>query len=135
MGYSAAPAVPFLIKALGDTEVGKSLTDKLFDSLFLGGSGCGVSTAAMNNLVRIGSPAVELIGALRHPNSRIRYHAASALGSLALRGIKAHNAVSSLIEALHDDDSHVRNSAARNLGDDVWKWQEFCEKANLDNDR
>lgn len=205
MGYRAAPAVPFLIKALGDTEVGKSLTEKLFGFLFLGGGGRGVSTAAMNNLVRIGAPAVDpLIGALRHPNSRIRYHAASALGSLALKGIKAHHAVPSLIEALHDENSQVRNFAARSLGDindqravepliqalqdedmgvrgdaasalgklkskrairpllamlkerkqnyqfaadalreitgqsfgdDVRKWQEFCEQVNLDNDR
>jgi HEAT repeat protein len=118
MGYRAAPAVPFLINALGDTQVGKSLADKLFGFLFLGGGGCGVSTAAMNNLVRIGSPAVDpLIGALRNHNSRIRYHAASALGSLALGGIKAHNAVPSLIEALHDENSQVKNFAARSLGD------------------
>jgi HEAT repeat protein len=117
MGYRAAPAVPFLINALGDNEVGKSLADKLFGILFLGGGGCGVSTAAMNNLVRIGSPAVDpLIGALRHPNSRIRYHAASALGSIALGGIKAHNAVPPLIEALHDENSQVKNFAARSLG-------------------
>jgi hypothetical protein len=70
MGYRAAPAVPFLINALGDTEVGKSQADKLLGFLFLGGGGCGVSTAAMNNLVRIGSPAVDpLIGALRNHNS------------------------------------------------------------------
>jgi len=118
MGYRAAPAVPFLIKALGDTEVGKSLSEKLFGFLFLGGGGSGVSTAAMNNLVRIGSPAVDpLIGALRHANARIRYHAASALGSLALRGIKVHHAVPSLIEALHDENAQVRNFAARSLGD------------------
>jgi len=38
MGYSSTPAVPFLINALGDTEVGKSLPDKLFGFLFLGGT-------------------------------------------------------------------------------------------------
>lgn len=118
MGYRAAPAVPFLIEALGDTEVGKSLGEKMFGFLLFGSGGCGVSTAAMNSLVRIGSPAVNpLIGALRHPDARVRYHAASALGSLAMRGIKAQNAVPSLIEALHDGDSQVRNFAARSLGD------------------
>lgn len=118
MGYRAAPAVPFLINALGDTEVGKSLADKLFGFLFQGGGGCGVSTAAMNNLVRIGSPAVDpLIGALQNHNARIRYHAASALGSLTLAGIKASNAVPPLIEALHDENSQVKNFAARSLGD------------------
>ncbi len=118
MGNRAAPAIPFLINLLGDTEIGKSLSDKLFGFLFLGSGGCGVSTAAMNNLVRIGAPAVDpLIAALRYPNSRIRYHAASALGSLALNGVKTDNAVTSLIEALHDEDPQVRNFAARSLGD------------------
>jgi HEAT repeat protein len=73
---------------------------------------------AMNNLVRIGSSSVDpLIGALRHPNSRIRYHAASALGSLALGGIKAHKAVPSLIEALQDENSQVKTFTVRSLGD------------------
>lgn len=118
MGYRATPAVPFLINALGDTEVGKSLSDKLFGFLFLGGGGCGVSTAAMNNLVRIGSPSVDpLIGALRHPDSRIRYHSALALDSLALGGFKAQNAVPALIEALRDENPQVKNFAARSLGD------------------
>jgi HEAT repeat protein len=118
MGYRAAPAVPYLIQAMADTEIGKSIGDKMFGFLFMGGGGSGISTAAMNSLVRIGSPSVEpLIGALRHQNSRIRYHAASALGSLALQGIKSPNAVSPLIEALHDEDSQTRNFVARTLGD------------------
>lgn len=118
MGYRAAPAVPFLINALGDTAIGKSLGDKLLDVMFLGGSGSGVSTAAMNSLVRIGPASVDpLIAALRHPDSRIRYHAASALGGLALRGIKAQTAVPSLIETLHDENHLARNFAARTLGD------------------
>lgn len=116
MGYRAAPAVPFLIDALGDAEVGKSLSEKLFSFLFLGVGGRGVSSAAMDNLVKIGAPSVEpLITALRHPNSRIRYHAALALGNLALAGINANNAVPSLIEALHDEDEQVRTFAARSL--------------------
>jgi HEAT repeat protein len=118
MGYRAAPAVPFLIKALGDTKKGKSLGGKVLGVLFIGGSGRGVSTAARNSLVRIGTPSVDpLIGALKDQNPRIRYHAALALGGLARKGIKALNAVPALIEALHDDNSKVRNFAARSLGD------------------
>jgi len=118
MGYRAAPAVPFLIKTLGDTKKGKSLGGKVLGVLFLGGSGRGVSTAARNSLVRIGTPSIDpLIGALKDQNSRIRYNAALALGILARGGNKALNAVPPLIEALHDEDSKVRRFAARSLGD------------------
>jgi HEAT repeat protein len=118
MGYRAAPAVPYLIKALGDTKKGKSLGNKMLSVVFLGGSGRSVSTAARNSLVRIGAPSVDpLIGALKDHNPRIRYNAALAFGSLAREGIKALSAVPLLIEALHDEDPKVRNFAARSLGD------------------
>lgn len=60
----------------------------------------------------------------KNPYTRVRaadalgdmgYHAALALGNLALAGINANNAAPSLIQALHDEDEQVRTFAARSL--------------------
>ena len=113
----AANAVPALIELLDDNRVAKTLPERLWDSISLGGSGIAVNSAASKALVEIGDSSVDpLIGAMADVRPRVRSYAAITLGALADRGIIAARAVPALIHGLQDSDPEVRIWSARALG-------------------
>jgi HEAT repeat protein len=117
MKSRAAPAIPFLIELLNDNRIAKSLSDRIWDTVSLGGAGVGVRNTAIQALVDIGDSTIDpLIDALRDTRPRIRAGAAIAFGNLALRGIKAHRAAPALIKSLQDQDAMARVWAATALG-------------------
>ena len=91
------PAIPALIKALGDSD-------------------SSVRRGAIAALSKIGEPAVPaLIGALGDYTSRVRLHAAWALGEGEVAKA-AKKAVPALIMTLADEYEDVRATAAFSLG-------------------
>ncbi|MCM8774366.1 MAG: HEAT repeat domain-containing protein, partial [Candidatus Omnitrophica bacterium] len=118
-----SPAVPALIKALGDENwsvresaakaLGEIKDPRAVPSLIkaLGDGDSDVRNSAAEALVKIGSPAVPaLIEALGDGIWYVRSSAAKALGE-----IKDPRAVPALIKALGDKNSDVRKSAINSL--------------------
>lgn len=92
---SVIEGVPSLIKALGSKDN-------------------NVRSQALEDLSKIGAPAVPLIiDALTHTNTNVRKGATEALGKI---GDVTPEVVPSLIKSLIDRDSNVRKSAAESLG-------------------
>jgi HEAT repeat protein len=117
MGWKAAPAVPALIPLLNDNRIAQTFLEKIWDSVSLGSSGCGVNYAASKALVQIGDSSIDpLIVALGDTRPRMRAWAAITLSDLAARGIKAVRAVPPLVKNLTDKDADVRTWSARALG-------------------
>ncbi len=103
VGRLGRPALPFLIKALGDSDNYPSGAD----------NSSSPSSEAYRALRKIGVPAVEpLISVLKNePNGWARMNAAGLLGE-----IRDHRAVEPLIAALKDKYWLVRQIAASSLG-------------------
>jgi HEAT repeat protein len=110
MAGRAEPAVPFLIRMLGDTE--KFYFDGFIEGRMTGGSRSGGDEAA-EALVRIGEPSLQpLIAALdTQADPLVRWGAAGALGK-----INDGRSVEPLIRALADKDESVARAAAWSLG-------------------
>ncbi len=102
MGEQAVPAVPVLIRALGDRArlAVRSQEEEA--------TSASVAEAAMLALTDIGGPAVEpLVGSLENDDPGVRMMAVAALGR-----IRDSRAVGPLIEVLeNDEDSLVRAAA------------------------
>ena len=112
MGTRAIPAIPFLIKTLGDdTPVAQTKCGNRFSSRNRSEKTSPGERAAQA-LAFIGKPAVEsLITVLKVEDWRVRDNAAWALGI-----ISDPRTVEPLIAALRDQDWHVRREAAWGLG-------------------
>ena len=109
-GAAGAPAVPALIKALGDWEDWWSDEDWWIDEDCWSDN---VRAAAAEALGAIGDPQAvpALIQALGDSDSAVRRAAAEALGKLG-----DPQAIPALIQALGDSDRDVRRAAAEALG-------------------
>jgi HEAT repeat protein len=117
MGMKAAPAVPFLVKTLGDSsklvwqsEWQRKVKRDAFGQVL--GKKTSPGDEATKALSRIGKPAVKpLITALKDENPKVRERAARALGNN-----KYNRALQPLVSALSDNTLAVRKAAAVALG-------------------
>ncbi|MHC4314879.1 MAG: HEAT repeat domain-containing protein, partial [Planctomycetota bacterium] len=115
MGPEASPAIPHLIRLLGDqaTFDHRDVWQKATFFTVAGRSfGAYVAADAMGALAKIGEPAVNpLIEALKDSDAFVRVHAARAL-----ERVQDKRAVEPLCEVLKDADENVRSAAAIALG-------------------
>lgn len=117
MGMKAAPAVPLLVKTLGDSsklvwqsEWQKKVKRDAFGQVL--GKKTSPGDEAAKALSRIGKPAVKpLIAALKDENPKVRERTVRALGN-----IKYNRALQPLVSALSDNTLAVRKAAAVALG-------------------